>query len=60
MATKKATNKSDAGETVQVTVRLPRSEWEKLAHLAIDERTSIQALLVGAINKLFKAHGIAE
>lgn len=60
MAMKKAGKKSATGKTIQVTLRLPEEEWQKLAHLAVDQRTSIQSLLEGAVNKLFKAHGIAE
>ena len=55
-----AQRNTHADETVQVTVRLRRSTRDKLAHLAIDERTSIQGLLDDAIRRLLKAHGIPE
>lgn len=39
----------------QVTVRLPEADWRRVAHLAIDEGTSIHALILRGLNELFKA-----
>lgn len=38
----------------QVTVRLPETDWKRIAHLAIDEDTSIHALIIRGLNELLK------
>jgi hypothetical protein len=45
-------------ETVALTVRLPRSEWERLHHLAVSEGVSIQALAVRGLSLVFKEKGL--
>ena len=40
----------------QVTVRLPEDAWKRIAHLAIDESTSIHALIIRGLNEVLKAH----
>src|SRR5215469_7708302 len=40
-------------ETVALTVRLPREEWERLHHLAVSEGISIQAIAVRGPNLVF-------
>jgi hypothetical protein len=45
-------------ETVALTVRLPRGEWERLHHLAVSEGVSIQALAVRGLSLVFKEKGM--
>ncbi len=46
------------GQTVSLTVRLPRAEWERLHQLAVSEGTSIQQLAVSGLSKVFTAKGL--
>ncbi|MGE0290409.1 MAG: hypothetical protein AB7I42_28985 [Bradyrhizobium sp.] len=46
------------GETVALTVRLPRSEWARLHQLAVDEGVSLQALAVTGLSKVFEERGL--
>jgi hypothetical protein len=46
-------------ETVALTVRLPRGEWERVHHLAVSEGVSIQALAVRVLSLVFKEKGSA-
>jgi len=39
----------------QVTVRLAVEDWQRVAHLAIDERTSIHELIVRGLNEVLKS-----
>jgi hypothetical protein len=45
-------------ETVSLTVRLPRGDWERLHQLAVSEGTSIQQLAVAGLSKIFAAKGL--
>lgn len=42
----------------QVLVRVPQKDWPALAHLAVDEDTTIQALLMEGISEVFKKRGL--
>lgn len=42
----------------QVMVRVPQKDWPALAHLAVDEDTTIQALLMEGIVEVFKKRGL--
>jgi len=42
----------------QVLVRVPQKDWPALAHLAVDEDTTIQALLMEGIAEVFKKRGL--
>ena len=46
------------GETVALTVRLPRAEWARLHHLAVSEGVSLQALAIQGFDKVFAEHGL--
>jgi hypothetical protein len=46
------------GETVALTVRLSRSDWERLHQLAVSEGTSIQQLAVAGLSNVFAAKGL--
>lgn len=46
------------GETVALTVRLPRADWERLHQLAVSEGISIQQLAVMGLSKVFASKGL--
>ena len=50
--------KRGRGETVALTVRLSRADWERLHQLAVSEGTSIQQLAVSGLSKVFAAKGL--
>lgn len=41
-----------------LVVRLPRSAWLRIQHLALDEGTSFQALAVAALDDELKRRGL--
>lgn len=45
-------------EVVALTVRLPRAQWERLHQLAAAEGTSIQALAVQGLSRVFTERGL--
>lgn len=47
-------------EVVALTVRLPRSEWERLHQLAVSEGKSIQAIAIQGFNKVFSDKGLPK
>jgi len=46
------------GETVALTVRLPRADWARLHQLAVAEGVSLQALALDGLSKVFAEHGL--
>lgn len=46
------------GETVALSVRLSRADWERLHQLAVSEGTSIQQLAVSGLSKVFASKGL--
>jgi hypothetical protein len=46
------------GETVALTVRLSRADWERLHQLAVSEGTSIQHLAVTGLSAVFASKGL--
>lgn len=46
------------GDTVSMTVRLSRADWERLHQLAVSEGTSIQRLAVDGFSKVFAEKGL--
>ena len=63
--TRKSTAKEKAvtrtrgkGDIVALTVRLTRSDWERLHQLALAEGTSIQQLALCGFSKLFAEKGL--
>lgn len=46
------------GDKVSLTVRLNRSDWERLHQLAVSEGVSIQALAVRGFSKVFSEKGL--
>lgn len=53
-----ARRKRGSGDTVALTVRLPRGDWMRVHQLAMDEGASIQELAVRGLNKLFEERGL--
>lgn len=53
-----AGRKRAQGETVALTVRLPRAEWARLHQLAVAEGVSLQTLAVMGLSKVFAEHGL--
>ncbi len=45
-------------DVVALTVRLPRSEWQRLHQLAVSEGVSIQTLAVKGFNSVFSEKGL--
>lgn len=50
--------KRGKGEVVALTVRLSRSEWERVHQLAVAEGTSIQQLALKGLSKVFAEKGL--
>ncbi len=50
--------KRGKGEKVSLTVRLNRSDWERLHQLAVSEGASIQTLAVRGLSKIFAEKGL--
>jgi len=46
------------GDVVSLTVRLPRSEWERLHQLAVSEGISINKLAIKGLSRLFAEKGL--
>lgn len=45
-------------ELIQTSFRLPRSRWKRLQELSIDQRCSVQAILVSALEGEFAKRGL--
>lgn len=46
-------------EVIQTSFRLPRSRWRKLQELCLDERASVQSIIVGALETEFAKRGLS-
>lgn len=56
---KKATKaKAQTEELIQTSFRLPRSRWKKLQELSIDQRRSVQSILIKALETEFANLGL--
>lgn len=44
-------------EVIQTSFRLPRSRWTRLQLLCIEERVSVQSIVVSALEKEFESRG---
>jgi hypothetical protein len=49
---------SAAEEVIQTSFRLPRSRWKKLQELSIDERASVQSIIISALEAEFLRRGL--
>ena len=54
----KGVKKRAEGDTVALTVRIPRSEWVRLHQLAVSESVSLQTLAIRGFDKVFADHGL--
>lgn len=45
-------------DTVALSLRVNRKQWERLHHLALHEGTSINALAIAALSAMFEARGL--
>ena len=52
--------KRGKGETVAITVRLSRSQWERLHQFAISEGDSLQGLKLRGLSMLLREKGLGE
>lgn len=55
---RKAPKRQSAEEIIQTSFRLTRSQWRRLHELALDERASVQALIVHALEQEFARRGL--
>ena len=46
------------GDTVALTVRIPRADWVRLHQLAVTEGVSLQALALDGLSRVFRDHGL--
>ncbi len=54
------TRKRGKGETVAITVRLTRAQWERLHQFAIAEGDSLQGLAIRGFAALLREKGLGE
>ncbi|MGC8509038.1 MAG: hypothetical protein ACP5NM_12355, partial [Thiomonas sp.] len=54
---RKSPKRKGTEEIIQTSFRLTRSQWRKLHELALDERASVQALIVHALEQEFARRG---
>jgi hypothetical protein len=47
-----------AEEVIQTSFRLPRSRWKRLQEVSIDERRSVQSVIVEALEEAFAKKGL--
>jgi predicted DNA binding CopG/RHH family protein len=48
------------GETVSLTIRLSRGDWERVHQLAVSEGVRIQTLMVLGLSKVFAEKGLPD
>jgi hypothetical protein len=52
--------KRGKGETVAITVRLTRAQWERLHQFAVSEGDSLQGLALRGLSMLLREKGLGE
>lgn len=57
-ATPPAGRKRGQGDTVALTVRLPRAEWARLHQLAVAQSTTLQSLAIEGFNAVLAKQGL--
>ncbi|HHZ24262.1 MULTISPECIES: hypothetical protein [Xanthomonas] len=55
---RKALGKISAEELVQMSFRLSKPRWKKLRALGIDERASVQSIIISALEAEFARRGL--
>jgi hypothetical protein len=58
VAGRKAKARPGTEDRPTLTLRLDQARWERLKKLAIDERTTVQAILETAVEAAFKKRGL--
>lgn len=53
-----AAKQSTTEEIIQTSFRMPRSRWKKLQELAIDQRVSVQSIILVALEGEFAKRGL--
>jgi hypothetical protein len=48
-----------ADDIVQMSFRLPRARWKRLRELSLDERSSVQSIIVAALEAEFARRGMS-
>lgn len=55
----KTTSPPMGDDIVQMSFRLPKARWKRLRELSLDERASVQSIIVSALEAEFARRGIA-
>lgn len=55
---RKRPSAAGAEEVIQTSFRLPRSRWKRLQEVAIDERRSVQSVIIEALEEAFAKKGL--
>lgn len=55
---RKKTAADASEEVIQTSFRLPRSRWKRLQEVSIDERRSVQSVIVEALEQAFAKKGL--
>lgn len=58
-STRDATQQPTAADVVQMSFRLPRARWKRLRELSLDERSSVQSIIVAALEAEFARRGMS-
>lgn len=56
-ASRGAVESAPAEEVIQTSFRLPRSRWTKLQQLSIEERLTVQSIIITALESEFARRG---
>lgn len=57
-ASRKKPKQGPLEEVIQTSFRLPRSRWKRLQELSIEERSSVQSIVVRALEAEFERCGL--
>lgn len=58
-ATRDTNELPTSADIVQMSFRLPRARWKRLRELSLDERSSVQSIIVAALEAEFARRGIS-
>lgn len=58
-STRDSAQLSSSTDVVQMSFRLPRARWKRLRELSLDERSSVQSIIVAALEAEFARRGIS-
>lgn len=57
--TRDANQLATSADVVQMSFRLPRARWKRLRELSLDERASVQSIIVAALEAEFTRRGMS-